>query len=148
MDVAQCLFGDCVECALRQIERSDLSPHSCHGGIDSRDSDFLPPCASCYERMYPAAQDLNDAELKALFETPEDTETDHQIQETTMMSAEMVWQDLKTWNEARWPRVTLPPERECKAEGVDGEVTMRMYKPFKINKHEYSDFQDFLGLIF
>jgi hypothetical protein len=147
MDVATCVFGDCLECALRQIEACDLSPHSCHGGIDARDASFHTACTSCYERLYPATQDYQDAELAAFLEGATHAEVDHQIQEDDM-SAEQVWQDFQSWNEARWPHVTLPPDRERVEEGVDGPVLMRIYKPFKINKHEYSDFRDFLGLIF
>ncbi len=147
MDVATCLFGDCIECALRQIEACDLSPHSCHGGIDTRDASFYTPCASCYERLYPATQDYDDAELKAFLEGSSHTEAHDQIQESDL-SAENVWQDFQSWNEARWPHITLPPERECVEEGSDGRVLMRLYKPFKINKYEYTEFKEFLGLIF
>jgi len=147
MNVAQCVFGDCDECALRQIEACDLSPHSCDGGIDIRDSCFHTPCASCYERLYPATQDHDDAELKAFLEGTSHAEDDNQIQEDDM-KPEQVWKDFQAWNETRWPRVTLPPECERVEEGVDGPVVMRVYKPFKVNKHEYNEFQEFLGLIF
>ena len=154
MNVAPCVFGDCAACALREIEASDLSPHSCDGGIDCRDvSIYHPPCSECYERLYPATQDYQDAELNAFLEGTPFQEA-HDENEKMDLTRENVWQDFKAWNESgtwdelRWPSVTMSVDREVVEESETGQVKWRVYKPFRVQKHQYEEFKEFLGMIF
>lgn len=166
-NVAPCMFDDCCECALRKIERSDLSEHSCHGGVDLLDFSYHSPCTTCYARIYPATQDYQDYDLNG-FLAPEKNEKVPFEVEGMDLTESMIWgihptnerliDDEMTYTlqrnelckKTRWPIVRRPLKHIKKCEGSNGtKVTFRFYKPFKpVQSAEIEDFKKFLRFIF
>jgi hypothetical protein len=162
MNVAPCLFDDCSECALREIEASDLSEYACHGGVDILTFVFHPPCATCHERLFPATQDYQHFELDQFLTEPAHTETTNQVDTVDDLNSRLIWGEsnpqmvedvMNDVNEvqSRWPRVSLPVEEEKEVEAEDDQMrTFRFYKPFGkvILPDEVPDFKSFLSIIF
>jgi hypothetical protein len=160
-DVAVCAFGDCHECALRQITLLDSSDHACHGGFDARDFSYHSPCVACYQRLFPPAQDVQEYELNAFLDETTNQETACDMEDLDLRtliwgeeapsSSEEVWQEFETWRQQVHPVVNLPVQNIRHIPASDGStVTFRYYKPFQhiIREDEKESFREFLGLIF
>jgi hypothetical protein len=118
-----------------------------------------PPCASCYERLFPAAQDHQLFDLDTFLTEEEEQEGEH---DDVSLDSLMIWgdhneelledvmQDVREV-QSRWPLITLPVERTRVVEGYDGSTrTFRYYKPFRkhIDETEMDEFKTFLTNIF
>ena len=154
-DVATCLYGDCADCALRQIIKSDFSEHACHGGIDAISFEYILPCSSCCERWVPATQDYQDYELDAFFEGQEDTEDLFEMEDDDIGSlifgdsAEEVFIQVMKTQKQRWPHLSIPLTDERDVDDNGQSRRFRFYKPFQIIlEEEQDDFKEFLKLIF
>lgn len=155
MTLASCFFGTCEACASRRIVENEFTVYCCQGGLDIETFEQHLPCDTCVQRMQPATQDLDDFELNSILfgygaeDVIHDTESDQ------------LFQDIMKEYEDRWPRISLPLEKQRK-EMEDGRFRqVRVYKPFKrtvvhdtsstynrIAPHEQHDFNDFLKMIF
>lgn len=173
MQHASCLFNNCDACSIRNIWQSSDTHYSCDGGFDT-EGVYTSPCLPCTLRTIPATQDYEAQELSSMldptshdqnqeeaFDVTDDVMFDAFLMEEDLgdvlfgaenrpLDVQQVFNDLKAWQDQRWPPCSLP-YKSGDINTKDGErISARYYRLFNkpILPEEEQDFKEFLGLIF